>query len=518
MSTVTGGKQPSGLPAPARGFILAIDQGTTNTKAILLDPATGEVMASGARPVGISFPASGWVEQDAEELWLATLGAVDDCLATGAVPVGIAISNQRESVVAWSRRTGAALGPVLGWQDARTAAACVSLATERPDADELVRTRTGLSLDPMFSAPKMRWLLDTTLAAGADRDDIRLGTVDAWLIHKLTGEHATDVGNASRTLLLALESLRWDPELLDLFGIPAGALPEIRDSDAGFGSTRGVPGLPDGIPVVAVLADSHAALYQHGCTRPGTGKATYGTGSSVMTPCAAPTAAPAGIATTVAWVAGGEPTYAREGNIIASGSALDWMARTLGAPAGTSGGAFLTALAAETPDAGGVALVPAFSGLGAPYWDRAAAGLITGITAGTTAAHLARAALEAVAHQVADVVEAIDSGGGAAIDRLHADGGATASGLLMQLQADLLGRPLHVADVPEASALGAATLAARTLGLPVAAPPQGAVVVPAEAGRADRRDAWSRAVARSRGRDVSSPPSTRTATDLEGEA
>jgi glycerol kinase len=515
---VQANEQPGESPATGRAYILAIDQGTTNTKAILVDPSTSEVATSGSRPVGISFPAPGWVEQDAEDLWQSTLGAVGDCLSGGVVPAGIAISNQRESVVAWSRSTGAPLGPVLGWQDGRTTDLCASLTARRPGTADLVRARTGLALDPMFSAPKMRWLLDAALAAGAERDDVRLGTVDAWLIHRLTGENATEVGNASRTLLLALASRGWDPELLDLFGIPAGALPEIRDSDAGFGRTAGVPGIPDGVPVVAVLADSHAALYYHRCTHPGTGKATYGTGSSVMTPCAAPTPAPTGIATTVAWVAGGEPTYAREGNIIASGSALDWMARILGVPAGTSGGAYLAALAAEVPDAGGVTLVPAFSGLGAPYWDRSASGVLTGITAGTTQAHLARAALEAVAHQVADVVEAIESDGGASIDRLHADGGATASSLLMQLQADLLGRGVHVADVPEASALGAAALGARALGLSVAEPATGVVVDPVAAGRADRRRAWSRAVARSRGRDVISPQPVSPVTDLEGEA
>jgi len=481
-----------------RGLVLAIDEGTTNTKAILVDPATGDVLASASRPLGITFPAPGWVEQDAEEIWQATASAVRECLSGGAVPAGVAISNQRESVVAWSRRTGAPLGPVLGWQDARTADRCAALADRRPELVDLVRSRTGLSLDPMFSAPKMRWLYEAAVAAGADPGDVLLGTVDSWLVHRLTGEHLTEAGNASRTMLLGLERLRWDPELLEVFGIRAGALPEVRGSDAGFGWTRRIPGVPDGIPVVAVLADSHAALYQHGCTLPGSGKATYGTGSSVMTPCAVPAAAPDGIATTVAWVVGGRATYAREGNIIASGSALDWMARILGVPAGTSGGAFLTTLAAEVPDAGGVAFVPAFSGLGAPYWDRSAAGLLTGITAGTTPAHLARAALEAVAHQVADVLEAIESDGGVSIDRLHADGGATASHLLMQLQADLLGRQVHVADVPEASALGAATLAARTLGLAVAEPTEGVVLTPADDGRDERRRSWAEAVARSR--------------------
>lgn len=499
-STVTAA-QGAGAP---RGFLLAIDQGTTNTKAALVDPMAGAILVSASRPVGIDFPGPGEVEQDAADLWGATLAAVEDCLdrLPGVPCLGIAISNQRESVVAWDRRTGEAIGPVLGWQDARTAAWCTDLAAERPEAPALVRSRTGLSLDPMFSAPKMRRALDTAVAAGIDPADVRLGTVDAWLVHRLTGVHATDAGNASRTLLMDLRSLDWDEDLLALFGIARENLPEVRASDAGFGRTTGAGRLPAGIPVVAVLADSHAALFHHGCTAPGTGKVTYGTGSSVMTPAAGPEPAPHGIATTVAWSLGGIATYAREGNIGASGSALDWMATVLGAPEGVSGGAFLTQLAAEVRDAGGVCFVPAFTGLAAPYMDRAATGLLSGVTAGTTRAHLARAALDGVAHQVADVVEAIESDGTARIDTLHADGGATASGLLMQLQADLLGRSLVVADAPEASALGAALLAARTLGLGDWAPAPGAVVDPGPGDRVVPRARWSEAVARSRGRAV----------------
>ncbi|WP_024287350.1 FGGY family carbohydrate kinase [Cellulomonas sp. KRMCY2] len=487
-----------GTEHAAAGLLLTVDQGTTNTKALLVDPASGTVLSTGSRPVGITFPAPGWVEQDATQLWDATVEAIGSCLARvpDARPVGLSISNQRESVVAWSRTTGEPLGPVLGWQDARTAEACGRLAHA---ADE-VRARTGLSLDPMFSAPKMRWLLDAAIEGGAAPQDVCLGTVDSWLVHRLTGEHLVEAGNASRTLLLDLRSLDWHEALLDLFGIPASALGQVRRSDAGFGTTRAQGPVPAGVPVVAVLADSHAALYHHGCTAPGTGKATYGTGSSVMTPCTTPDAAPAGIATTLAWLTDA-PTYAREGNIVASGSALDWMARTLGVPEGTSGGAYLTALARGLPDAGGVCFVPAFSGLGAPYWDRSAIGLLSGVTGGTSRGHLAMAALEAVAHQVADVVEAIEQDGSARIDVLHADGGATASDVLMGLQADLLGRAVLVADAPEASALGAAALAARTLGLPVAAPVPGTPVAPrlAAADRTARRHAWAGAVARSRG-------------------
>lgn len=494
----------SGTGTPAgRELVLALDQGTTNTKAVLVEAATGRIVASGSRPVGITFPAPGSVEQDAAQLWDATVGAVADCLAAAgeARPIAVAVSNQRESVVAWSRSTGRPLGPVLGWQDARTAAACAALV--RSGVGDEVARRTGLSLDPMFSAPKMAWLLESATRNGADPADICLGTIDSWLLWNLTGEHSAEAGNASRTLLLDLTTVDWHDSLLDIFGVPAAALGQVRRSDARFGTTRAAGALPAGLPVAAVLADSHAALYHHGCTTPGTGKATYGTGSSVMTPCDGPDRAPRGIATTLAWLTD-RPTFAREGNIVASGSALDWMATTLGAPAGVSGGAFLSELAAEVPDSDGVFLVPAFSGLGAPYWDRRATGLLTGITGGTTRAHLARAALEAVAHQVADVVEAIEVDGRARIDVLHADGGATASAPLMQIQADLLGRAVRVADAPEASALGAALLAARSLGFAEAPSATGVPVHPTahDDDRQARRAGWATAVARARGLPV----------------
>jgi glycerol kinase len=499
-------------PGGGRTALLALDQGTTNSKALLVEPATGAVVASASRAVRIAFPAPGWVEQDAAQFLHATMDAARECLdaCPDVVLEGICISSQRESVVCWDKGTGAPLGPVLGWQDARTAAWCVALEEARPGAGRLVRERTGLSLDPMYSAPKMRAALDHATGAGARRADVALGTVDAWLLWNLTGQHLTELGNASRTLLLNLETCAWDPELVDLFGLPSGALGEPRGSDAGFGRTRPGGRLPGGVPVVAVLADSHAAMYQQGCTVPGTGKATYGTGSSVMTPTASAKDAPAGITATLAWHTGGTPTYAREGNIVASGSALDWMAATIGAAQGVSGGAYLTELARGVPDAGGVAFVPAFSGLGAPYWDRDAAGLLTGVTAGTTRAHLARAALEAVAHQVADVVEAIESDGLARIDVLRADGGATRSSLLMQVQADLLRRPVEVGDVPEASALGVAALARRTLGYHAGPAHVRERFDPTDADPTAERDRWSRAVARSRG----VPPSGTTTPDV----
>lgn len=499
--------QPASSEGSVDGLVLAIDQGTTNTKALLVQPATGSVISSASRSVRIAYPAPGWVEQDARDLWDGTREALAECLAgaRGGMPLAIAISNQRESVVAWHRRTGDPVGPVLGWQDARTAEWCAVLADE-PGVATRIQELTGLSLHPMFSAPKVRWLLDNARAGGVDPKDVLVGTVDAWLIWQLTGEHLTEAGNASRTLLFNLRTLSWDAELMDLFGIPTSCLPEIRASDAGFGRTVGHEGVPSGMPVAAILADSHAAMYHHASAQPGSSKATYGTGSSVMTPCEAPDSAPDGVATTLAWLLADVPTYAREGNIIASGSALDWMARTLGAPEGVPGGAFLTDLALTVPDAAGVTFVPAFAGLGAPYWDRSATGLLTGVTAGATPAHLARAALEAVVNQVADVVEAIESDGRASVSVLHADGGASASVPLMRMQADVLGRPVHIASEPEASAWGAALLAARALGLEAAEPSPGVRIDPGDTDPTPRRLAWKHAVARSRGHAVTNDP------------
>ncbi len=493
---------PESSPLVRGGVVLAVDQGTTNTKAMLVDADTGAVVAEASGPVGMRYPAPGWVEQDAGEIWAATMTAIDACLARvpGARVVGVGISNQRESVVCWSRSTGEPLGPALGWQDARTSEWCEALAAAEPTAARVVRARTGLALDPMFSAPKFRSVIDAARSGGASTADIAVGTVDSWLIWKLTGRHLTDLGNASRTLLLDLESLAWHEDLLRIFGVDRQHLPEVCPSDADFGTTSGGHGrLPAGVPVVAVLADSHAALYHHGCITPGTGKATYGTGSSVMSPTADFRTAPDGIATTVAWHIGGQATYAREGNIVATGSALDWMATTLGAPADIAGGAFLTDLAQRVTDNGGVHFVPAFSGLGAPHWDRSATGLITGVTAGTTPAHLALAALEAVAHQVADVVAAMEEDDAAPIQVLHADGGATASRLLMQVQADLLQRPVEVARSPTASALGVSTLVAHRLGVAPPPPVGGERIVPRATDASAARRSWARAVARSRG-------------------
>jgi glycerol kinase len=312
----------------------------------------------------------------------------------------------------------------------------------------------------MFSAPKMRWLLDH-LPTGAPVDDVRLGTVDSWLVWQLTGgtAHLCEAGNASRTLLYDITALDWNPELLDVFGVPAAALPATVASDQGFGTTSGVPLVPDGTPIVAVLADSHAALFGQGCTDVGTAKATYGTGSSVMAPVRDLTAGDARIPVTLAWVIDGSPTYALEGNILSSGATLAWAADLL-----TDGRvADLVALADTVPDSGRVTLVPAFAGLGAPHWDRNAHALISGMSEGTGRAHVARAAVDSIGHQICDIVDVIEERS-VPLQVFRADGGATSSALVMQTQADLLGREVEVSDVAEVSALGAAKLAWRALG------------------------------------------------------
>jgi glycerol kinase len=312
----------------ARPAILAIDQGTTNSKAILVD-ADGGVLGAAATPVSVDHPRPGWVEQDAEQIWSSVVAAVGGCLdgAPDARVVAVALSTQRESVVGWSRSTGRPVSPVLGWQDARTAERWAGLIA---DAPPMVRRRTGLRVDAMFSAPKINWLL--THLAGQALDDVCVGTVDSWLVWRLTGgaRHACDAGNASRTLLYDIRELAWSTELCELFEVPVQVLPEVLASNSDFGSASVVPGIPDGTPIAAVMADSHAALLGQGCTTPGSAKATYGTGTSVMMPD------PPGelvdrdspVPTTLAWLTD-RPTYAREGNILSSGSALAWTAEIL---------------------------------------------------------------------------------------------------------------------------------------------------------------------------------------------
>jgi glycerol kinase len=473
--------------------VLAIDQGTTNSKAVLVD-SVGDVRSVGSAPVGISHPRPGWVEQDPELLWVSVLTAIERCLAApdpATVDLaGLALSTQRESVVAWDRTSGRAIGPVIGWQDVRTAEWCRQRTG--PAEDEVVRSRTGLRIDAMFSAPKINWLL-REVADDLDPSEVCVGTMDSWLVWRLTGgeRHVAEAGNASRTLLYDVVDLAWSPELLAIFDVPSAVLPEVLASDGDFGRCRSVPGLPDGLPIVAVLADSHAALFGQGCTEVGTAKATYGTGTSVMTPTSDFVPGFSPVPSTLAWFVD-TPTYAREGNIVSSGATLAWTARLLGTDVPG-----MLSLAETVHGSGQVTLVPAFSGLGAPHWDREVRGVLTELDPESYPARIARAAVDAVAHQVCDVVDVIDADSARPLASLRADGGATASGLVMQAQADLLGRPVMVADLPEVSALGVADLASTRLGGSPRRRPTGRVFEPSidDATRTARRDRWQAEVA-----------------------
>jgi glycerol kinase len=448
---------------PAR-HVLAIDQGTTNTKVLLLDERAA-VVSRAERPVSIRFPQPGWVEQDAAALWRTVEEAVDECLSgPDTVRVdAVGIANQRESVLVWDRATGTPLGPVVVWQCRRTTAFCETLRREGRSA--LLESRTGLTIDPLFSASKIRWLLDNVpdgvrrAAAG----ELCAGTIDAWLLWNLTGGavHACDMTNASRTQLFNLSTRSWDAEVLSIFGIPRAILPEVRPSSGVLGATVARGRLAAGIPVASAIGDSHAALFGHAAFAEGSVKATYGTGSSLMTPVPTPVMSRHGLSTTVAWALPAGTTYALEGNITVTGGAVQWLAGLLSFPGGSGD---VAALARTVDDSGGVYLVPALAGLGAPYWDAGARGLLCGATRGTTAAHVARATIDSIAYQVRDVFDAMREDG-ASPGVLLADGGASRNAELMQFQADLLGCPVVRSDFAELSARGAAWLAGLAVGV-----------------------------------------------------
>jgi glycerol kinase len=439
-------------------FVLAIDQGTSATKCVLID-GNGAIVARTSAPLGETHPRPGWVEQDAEAIWNSVLAAARECLGgvDPAAVAGIGLSTQRESVVLWDRASGEPLAPLVSWQDQRTAAYCDALRT--PQVELLVRERSGLPLDPMFSAAKMAWLLDACdpQRARARGGALCLGTVDSWLLFRLTGAHVIETGNASRTQVLDTGRARWDDDLLALFDIPRAALPDIVPSIGPFPALRDAVPLPRGARVTSVMADSHAALFAHGAFAAGSLKVTYGTGSSVMGLLPAPKAVGPGLCLTVAWQTDAI-AYAAEGNIRATGAALRWLADLLG----ISPQELVDLGAAANSD--GVSFVPAFSGLGAPWWDLDAAGLISGLTQKAGRAELARAALDAVVHQITDVVDAFGVEVGEPKE-LFADGGPTRSDVLMQLQADVVGRPVLRAGDPELSALGTGHLAGVGAGL-----------------------------------------------------
>jgi glycerol kinase len=443
------------------GLILAIDQGTTNTKALLVDKA-GRVIYSASTPVDLITPRPGYVEQDPVALWSSVVAASSACVAqaAGETIEGVSLSNQRETAVAWHRGSGEPVANAISWQCRRSEPVCARLA---PHA-ESIRSRTGLPLDPLVSGSKWAWLLENNAKSRqlAAAGDLCLGTVDSWLIYKLTGGkiHATDHSNASRTALLNLSSLDWDDELLALFGVPRSAMPELLSSSGHLGVIASISELV-GVPVISAIGDSHAALFGHGRFLAGTVKATYGTGSSLMTlaeglPGAIPT-----LARTVAWSIGGKAQYALEGNITMTGSAVQWVGEFLGLENPV---ADAVALAESVADAAGVYFVPAMVGLGAPYWDTTARGSLTGLSRTSTRAHMARAAIDAIAYQVADVFHEMQSSAGISLPALHADGGATRNAALMQFQSNVLKRPVHRSACEDLSALGAAWLGGHTLG------------------------------------------------------
>ena len=492
-------------------WILAIDQGTTNTKALLFNREGGFDFRTSV-PVEILQPQAGWVEQDPVALWDSVIRVIEECVRfaereRGTI-VGVAISNQRETAVAWRRAAhggapaGVPIGNAISWQCRRSAPVCERL---RREADK-IQALAGLPLDPLLSATKWAWAFEQEpdLHANAASGDVFLGTVDAWLLFNLTGgrDHVTDHTNASRTALMSLASLDWHPELLTLFDLPQKAFPTIRPSSGLFGRCSAFAKIADA-PIVAMIGDSHAALLGHGQFISGTVKATYGTGSSLMMLTPSLVAEGGALARTLAWSTAKGVRFALEGNIPMSGAAVQWVGEFLGLPYPIDD---TVTLASTVQDAAGLIFVPAMVGLGAPHWDAAARGLACNLERPHTAAHLARAALDAIAFQVADVLEAMEETAHVKLPVLLADGGATRNDTLMQMQADIIGRPVHRAENEDLSARGAALLGGLALGWwrdldELAALPKSVRVFEphmSESERAKLRNNWRLAVRRAR--------------------
>lgn len=443
--------------------ILAIDQGTSNSKAVLISQ-TGEIIARGSHPVPIHHPKSGWVQQDPEEIWNSVLAAIRACLSdvSNTEIAAIGISNQRESVTLWQRSSGQPLGPCLTWQCRRTSEQCQEL--KRLGHESMILNRTGLPIDPLFPALKVKWLLEH-MAENQSRiplDDICVGTVDSWLIWKLTGgRHACDRSNAARTQLFNIRDCVWDEELCSLFEIPKQILPEVCESQHIFGSTSGLGILPDGIPIGSAIGDSHGALFGHCAFNPGDGKITFGTGSSVMMTIPEFLPPDLGITATIAWSIDNKPTYAFEGNILVSASVLPWAAELLGLGGGVDE---LLALSEKVETTDGVYFIPALVGLGSPYWDPTARGLLAGMSFTTGPAHIARAVVESIALQVYDVFHTMEKQSTGRIGKLFVDGGPSRNTKLMNRVASLIRHPVIQSDAHEISALGAAYLAGLSVG------------------------------------------------------
>lgn len=453
----------------AARYVLAIDQGTTGTTVLVLD-AKLAVKARVNEELPQHFPGPGRVEHDLEQIWKSVVSTVGKALRLarirGADVAAIGIANQRETTALWDRATGRPAARAIVWQDRRTADACRAL--KDAGLEGTVRERTGLVLDPYFSGTKLRWLLDNVSGARtrAKKGALAFGTIDSFLLHRLTGGkvHATDVSNASRTLLMNLHTLRWDEDMLELLDVPASVLPEISSSSDILGVTSGARPLPDGIPVAGIAGDQQAALFGQACFEVGEAKCTYGTGAFLlMNVGGRPVPSRSGLISTVAWkLAGGEVAYALEGSSFIAGAVVQWLRDGLQIIRKASE---IEALARTVPDTGGVVLVPALAGLGAPHWRPEARGLITGIDRGTTRGHIARAALEGIAFQTLELAEAMARDAGRTIPMFKVDGGAAANDLLMQTQADLLRLPVVRPRMLETTALGAGLLAGLAVGV-----------------------------------------------------
>lgn len=445
-------------------YILALDQGTTTSRAIVFNQA-GAVIGISQKPFRQIYPKPGWVEHDAEEIWETQLGAAQEAVAAAQITseqiAAIGITNQRETTVVWEKGSGKPVCNAIVWQCRRSADICREL-TALGMAD-MVKEKTGLLLDPYFSGTKLMWLFQEVpgLKARAERGEVLFGTVDSWLLYKLTGKHRTDATNASRTLLYNIRTGDWDADLLKAFGIPRAMLPEVLPSSGEFGQTKKEL-FNRVIPVTGCAGDQQAALFGHACFEPGAVKNTYGTGCfTLLNTGEKPIESKHNLLTTVAWKLGGKTTYALEGSVFIAGAVVQWLRDELGLIANS---AESETLARSVPDAGGVLIVPAFVGLGAPYWDPDARGTIVGLTRGTNRAQLVRAALESIAYQSRDLIDAMEADFGKSVVEMKADGGAAANSFLMQYQADLLGKSVVLPEVMEITALGAAYLAGLAVG------------------------------------------------------
>jgi glycerol kinase len=448
-------------------LLLALDQGTTSSRAIIFDES-GRALATAQKEFTQNFPQPGWVEHDPMEIWSSQVAVAAEAAAkagsTGDRIVAAGITNQRETTVVWDRKTGAPVHNAIVWQDRRTAGICGKLKGD--GLEPLFTQKTGLLLDPYFSGTKLKWILDNVAGVRdrAERGELAFGTVDTWLLWNLTQGrvHATDPSNASRTLLYNIRTGAWDAEILEILGIPASLLPEVKPSAGVFGEISHPMGL-DGVPVAGIAGDQQSALFGQACYRPGLAKNTYGTGCFLLLNTGGQAIeSKNNLLTTVAWQINGRTDYALEGSVFIGGAVVQWLRDSLGVIRSSGE---VEALAASVNDAGGVLFVPAFAGLGAPHWDPYARGAIVGLTRGSTAAHIARAALDSIAYQVADLLEAVHADSGVELGELRVDGGASNNNLLLQTQANLLQRPVARAAQTETTALGAAWLAGLGTGL-----------------------------------------------------